>query len=101
MKRRVVVTGLGLISPLGSGSKTWAALCAGKSGWDEITRFDATPYDTQIAAEVKGFIPKISCRKKEARRFEPFISYAMAAARMALEDSGLTITAPTPTASGS
>ena len=92
MKRRVVVTGMGLISPLGIGvDATWEALCAGKSGITEITRFDATPYPTKIAAEVNDFNPEDFMPRKEARRFEPFISYAMAAARMALEDSGLKI----------
>lgn len=94
MKRRVVVTGLGLVSPLGIGvNDTWEALCAGKSGITEITRFDATPYPTKIAAEVKGFHAEDFMARKEAKRFEPFISYALAAARMALEDSGLTIDA--------
>lgn len=92
MKRRVVVTGLGLVSPLGIGvGDTWSALCAGKSGVTEITRFDATPYPTKIAAEVKGFKAEDFMPLKEARRFEPFIAYAIAAARMAIEDSGLTI----------
>ena len=92
MKRRVVVTGMGLITPLGIGVETtWASLCAGKSGITEITRFDATPYPTRIAAEVKGFNPEDFMPRKEAKRFEPFISYAIAAARMALEDSGLKI----------
>ena len=92
MNRRVVVTGMGLITPLGIGiEETWAALCAGKSGITEITRFDASAYHTQIAAEVKGFNAQDFMPKKEAKRNELFISYAMAATRMALEDAGLVI----------
>ena len=92
MNRRVVVTGMGLITPLGTGiEKTWAALCAGKSGISEITRFDASAHQTQIAAEVKDFNAQDFIPKKEAKRNELFISYAMAATRMALEDAGLEI----------
>lgn len=92
MNRRVVITGMGLITPLGIGlEKTWAALCAGKSGITEITRFDASNYQTQIAGEVKGFNAQDFMPKKEAKRNELFISYAMAAARMALEDARLEI----------
>lgn len=88
----MVVTGLGLITPLGIGVKeTWAALCAGKSGIAEITRFDTTGFDTRIAGEVKGFRPEDFLSKKDARRTETFIAYAVAAARMAMEDSGLVI----------
>jgi 3-oxoacyl-[acyl-carrier-protein] synthase II len=79
---------------MGIGVKTsWEALCAGKSGITRITRFDPSPYETQIAGEVKGFNPEDFMTKKESRRFELFISYAVAATRMALEDSGFTITA--------
>ncbi len=93
MKRRVVVTGVGMVSPLGIGVRdSWAALCAGKSGVAHITRFDATPYDTHIAAEVKGYNPEEFMGRKEARRLELFISYAVAATRMAVDDSGLKIT---------
>ena len=92
MKRRVVVTGLGLVTPVGIGvEETWSALCAGESGVGEITRFDASNFQTQIAAEVKGFHPEDFMGKKDAKRFEPFISFAVAAARMALDDSGLVI----------
>jgi 3-oxoacyl-[acyl-carrier-protein] synthase II len=83
---------MGLITPLGIGvDASWEALCAGKSGITRITRFDATPYPTKIAAEVKGFNPEEFMARKEAKRFEPFISYALAATRMAMEDSGLII----------
>ena len=92
MDRRVVVTGLGLITPLGIGVKdTWSALCAGKSGIGEITRFDTAAFDTKIAGEVKGFNPEDYLLKKDAKRTQLFIAYAVAAARMALEDSGLVI----------
>ncbi|MCK4983947.1 MAG: beta-ketoacyl-[acyl-carrier-protein] synthase II, partial [Desulfobacterales bacterium] len=83
---------MGLVTPLGIGiEETWAALCAGKSGIAEITQFDASAYLTQIAAEVKGFNARDFMPKKDAKRNELFISYALAAARMALEDSGLKI----------
>ena len=92
MERRVVVTGLGLVTPLGVGvDETWAALCAGKSGVGEITKFNASIYATRIAAEVKGFNAADFMTKKEAKRMESFIAYAIAATRMALEDSGLVI----------
>jgi 3-oxoacyl-[acyl-carrier-protein] synthase II len=83
---------MGLITPLGIGiEETWAALCAGKSGITKITRFDASPHQTQIAAEVKGFKAEDFMPKKDAKRNELFISYAMAATRLALEDAGLEI----------
>jgi 3-oxoacyl-[acyl-carrier-protein] synthase II len=84
---------MGLITPVGIGvEESWSAICAGKSGIAEITRFDASAYQTQIAAEVKGFNSEEFMPKKDAKRNELFISYAMAATRMALEDSGLKIT---------
>ncbi len=92
MERRVVVTGIGLITPLGVGvDETWSNLIAGKSGAGEITRFDTTDYGTKIAAEVKGFNAEDFMAKKDAKRTETFIAYAVAASRMALEDSGLQI----------
>ena len=92
MERRVVVTGIGLVTPLGIGVKeTWSALIAGKSGVGEITRFDTTDYATKIAAEVKGFNAEDFMPKKDAKRMETFIAYAVAATRMAIEDSGLKI----------
>lgn len=92
MDRRVVITGVGLVTPLGIGvDETWQALCAGKSGVAEISRFDATGYATRIAAQVKGFDPADHLPKKEAKRTSAFIAYAIAATRMALEDSGLVI----------
>ena len=92
MDRRVVITGLGLVTPVGIGvNETWEALCAGKSGVAEITSFDPTGFATRIAAEVKGFDPADYLPKKEAKRTSPFIAFAIAATRMALEDSGLII----------
>lgn len=92
MERRVVVTGVGLITPLAIGvEQTWEALIAGKSGIGEITRFDTSDYGTKIAGEVKGFNAEDFMAKKDAKRTESFIAYAIAAARMALEDSGLKI----------
>ncbi|MGD8962141.1 MAG: beta-ketoacyl-ACP synthase II [Desulfobacterales bacterium] len=92
MQRQVVVTGMGLVTPLGIGVEdSWSALCAGKSGITEITRFDASAYLTRIAGEVKDFKAEDFMPKKEAKRNELFISYAMAATRMALEDARLEI----------
>lgn len=92
MSRRVVITGLGLITPLGTGvDDTWTALCKGQSGIAEITRFDASKFDTKIAGEVKNFHPEDFLLKKEVKRTQTFIAYAVAASRMALEDSRLKI----------
>ena len=92
MSKRVVITGLGLITPLGIGvDDTWTALCKGQSGIAEITRFDASGFDTKIAGEVKNFHPEDFLLKKEAKRTQIFIAYAVAASRMAVEDSGLKI----------
>ncbi len=92
MGRRVVITGVGLVSPLGIGvSETWEGLCSGKSGIGEITRFDTTNFKTKIAGEVKDFNPEDFLPTKEAKRTELFIAYAIAATRMAVEDSGLKI----------
>ncbi len=94
MKRRVVVTGVGLVTPLGIGvQETWKPLCAGKSGIGEITRFDASDFQTKIAAEVRDFHAEDFLPKKEAKRTERFIAYAVAAARMAMEDAELVIDA--------
>ncbi len=93
LKRRVVITGLGMVSPLGTGvEKTWQALVQGKSGVARITKFDPTGFDTQIAAEVKDFVPENFIEKKEIKRMDIFIQYAMASATMALEDAQLSIT---------
>lgn len=90
MKRRVVITGLGAITPIGNDAKAfWEALLAGKSGIGTITRFDAAEYDAKIAGEVKGFDPTAFIDKKEARRMDRFTQFAIAAAKMALADSGM------------
>jgi 3-oxoacyl-[acyl-carrier-protein] synthase II len=87
-----VITGVGLVTPVGIGKdETWSALCAGKSGIGEITRFDTSCFETRIAGEVNNFHPEDFLPKKEARRTERFIAYSLAAARMATEDAGLTI----------
>lgn len=87
-----MITGVGLITPLGIGTQeTWESLCAGKSGVGEITRFDVSNYQTRIAAEVKDFHAEDFLPQKEAKRTERFIAYAVAAARLAIEDSGLVI----------
>ncbi|QTA81169.1 3-oxoacyl-[acyl-carrier-protein] synthase 2 [Desulfonema limicola] len=94
MDRRVVITGLGLVTPIGIGvEESWSALCKGKSGIGEITHFDASAFQSRIAGQVKGFKAEDFMPQKEAKRTQPFIAYAVAAARMALEDSGLKIDA--------
>ena len=93
MKRRVVVTGIGLITPLGIGTEqTWNALVNGQSGIGPITRFDASDQASQIAAEVKGFNPEDWFEKKQAKNLDAFVQYAVAAADIAWKDSGLSIT---------
>jgi 3-oxoacyl-[acyl-carrier-protein] synthase II len=90
--RRVVVTGAGMVSPLGTGvEKSWQALIQGKSGIGKITKFDATGFETTIAGEVKDFVPENFIDKKEMKRMDIFIQYAIAASVMAMEDSGLKI----------
>jgi 3-oxoacyl-[acyl-carrier-protein] synthase II len=91
-QRRVVVTGLGLVTPLGIGTEpSWRALCEGKSGIGPITRFDATDYSCRIAGEVRDFDPVQFIPKKEVKKMDFFIHYAMAASALAVEDSGLVI----------
>ena len=92
MPRRVVVTGLGLVSPLGIGTQaTWEALVAGRSGIGPITKFDAEGFSSRIAGEVKGFDPGQWFEHKEIKKFDTFVHYAVAAADMAIEQSGLEI----------
>lgn len=89
-RRRVVVTGLGIVSPVGNGiAEAWRNILEGKSGITRITRFDASPYASQIAGEVKGFDPTRYLSAKEARRFDTFIHYGLAAAIEAIRDAGL------------
>ncbi len=90
--RRIVVTGLGLVTPLGTGvEKTWKALCAGESGIGRITRFDPTGYDAQIAGEVKDFDPAQFIEKKEIKKMDTFIHYAVGASQLAVDDAGLKV----------
>jgi len=92
MTRRVVVTGLGMVTPLGTGvEKNWEAACSGTSGIGPITKFDTTGFASQIAGEVKDFRSQDFMDKQQIRRFDIFIHYAVASARMAMEDSGLKI----------
>lgn len=90
--RRVVITGMGPVTPIGTGNEVfWKALLDGVSGAGPITRFDLTDYTTRIAAEVKDFDAEQYMERKEAKRMDRFVHYAVAAAKIALEDSGLEI----------
>jgi len=92
VNRRVVVTGVGLVSPLGVGTEaTWAGLCAGRSGAGRITKFDPTAFAAQIAHEVKLFDPLQFVEKKDVKKMDAFIHYAIAASQMAVTDSALVI----------
>ena len=91
--RRVVVTGIGLVSSLGVGTEAnWEALCAGHSGIGPITKFDASQFTTRIAGEVRDFDPLRFIDKKDVKKMDVFIQYAIAASQFAMDDSGLTIT---------
>ncbi|GIX46410.1 MAG: 3-oxoacyl-[acyl-carrier-protein] synthase 2 [Candidatus Tectimicrobiota bacterium] len=90
-RRRVVVTGVGAITPLGTGvQKSWEAILKGVSGVDRITRFDASPYPCRIAAEVRDFDPLDFIERKDVRRMDRFTQFAVASAVMAMADAGLT-----------
>lgn len=92
MRRRVVISGIGLVSPLGlDTASTWEALLAGRSGVGPITKFDSAGFASQIAAEVRGFNPEDYLERKDARRMATFTHYAVAATRQALDDAGLEI----------
>ena len=92
-QRRVVVTGLGCVSPIGNSvTDSWDALLAGRSGIATITRFDASPFSTHFAGEVKGFNVEDYMPGKEARHMDTFIHYGMAAGMQAMQDSGLQVT---------
>ncbi|GLI33149.1 beta-ketoacyl-ACP synthase II [Desulforhabdus amnigena] len=91
-RRRVVITGVGLVSPLGIGNEeNWSSLMAGKSGIGPITRFDTTGFATRIAAEVKDYHPEEFIPKKELRKMDPFLRLALGASRLAFDDSKLKI----------
>ncbi len=93
MSRRVVVTGVGLLTPLGIGTEpSWEAIRAGKSGIGAITQFDPSAFSCRIAGEVKGFEPANYIEKKEIKKMGRFIQFAVAAAEFALSDSGLKVT---------
>jgi 3-oxoacyl-[acyl-carrier-protein] synthase II len=93
LKRRVVVTGVGLVIPIGIGVETaWENVCEGKSGIGPLTRFDSDGFETKIAGEVKGFNPERYIDKKEIKKMDLFIQYALAATQEALSDAQLNIT---------
>ena len=93
MSRRVVVTGVGLVSALGIGTDAnWHGLLAGQSGAGPITRFDASAFSTRFAAEVKGFDPLAFLEKKDVKKMDPFIHYAVAASQCAVDDARLAVT---------
>jgi len=90
LQRRVLITGLGAVSPVGNSVReAWRGVCEGRSGVGPITRFDCSTFDTKIAGELKGFDPLAHVNKKELRRYDDFIVYALAAADMAMEDAAL------------
>jgi len=92
-RRRVVITGVGVVSPLGTGvEKNWQALMEGRSGVGLVTRFDVADFPTRIAGEVKDFTPEDFMEKKDVKKMDPFIQYAVAAAKMAMDESRLPIT---------
>ena len=94
MKHRVVVTGLGAISPVGIGvDQFWKSIISGKSGVDYITLFDTTDYDVKIGAEVKDFDPAQYLDRKEIKRTDRYVQFAVAASKMALADADLEINA--------
>lgn len=99
--RRVVITGVGLVTPLGIGvEQNWQALMAGRSGIGPVTRFDVADFPTRIAGEVKDFHPEDFIEKKEIKKMDLFIQYALAAAHMAMEESRLPITSDNEDAVG-
>jgi 3-oxoacyl-[acyl-carrier-protein] synthase II len=92
LRRRVVITGLGAVTPLAIGvEESWQKLCQGKSGVTRITKFDTSGFKAQIAAEIKDFHPEDFLERKKVRRTDPFTQYTLVAARMAMDDAGLVI----------
>jgi len=93
LTRRVVVTGVGLLSPVGNGTReNWEALCAGRGGIGPITHFDASQHSARIAGEVKGFDPLRFLEKKDVKKVDVFIQYALAASQFAVDDARLAVT---------
>ncbi|MDH5630443.1 MAG: beta-ketoacyl-ACP synthase II, partial [Gammaproteobacteria bacterium] len=91
--KRVVVTGLGLVTPLGNNvSSTWDAILNGKSGAESISTFPTDDLATTFSASVKNFDVELYMAKKDARKFDPFIQFGIAAAKQAIDDSGITVT---------
>lgn len=92
MNRRVVITGIGLVSPLGVGTQeTWDGVCAGRCGVGHITKFDTSKFGVRIAAELKGFDPLQFVDKKDVKKMDPFIHYAVAASQFAVADAALEV----------
>jgi 3-oxoacyl-[acyl-carrier-protein] synthase II len=92
MKNRVVVTGMGVVSPIGIGvDNFWESLVSGKSGIKRVTRFDVSDFSCKVAGEVEGFDPLLYMDKKDARRMDKFVQYALAASMMAIQDAGLNL----------
>jgi len=92
LNRRVVVTGIGGVTPVGNSAReSWEAICRGESGISHITRFDTSDFPARIAGEVKGFDPFLYIDKKEDKKMDTFIKYAIAGSQMAMEDSGLAV----------
>lgn len=101
MKRRVVVTGLGVVSPIGGSlAETWDALLAGRSGAARIQRFDPSALEVQFACEVKNFDPLAYMDRKEVKRADLYSQYALAAAAQAMQDAGFNSTLPRPDRAG-
>src|SRR5215210_5344907 len=94
LNRRVVVTGVGIVSPLGIGTEAnWEALCAGRSGIGPITHFDASQFSARIAGQVKDFDPLRFVEKKDVKKMDVFIQLAIAASQFAMEDARLGVSA--------
>jgi 3-oxoacyl-[acyl-carrier-protein] synthase II len=101
LSRRVVITGIGLVSSLGIGTgANWTALTAGRSGVDRVTKFDITGFAAQIAAEVRGFDPLQFIEKKDVKKMDVFIQYAIAASQFAVDDARLEVTPANATGVG-
>jgi len=97
MKKRVVITGIGVISPIGNSKDAfWKSLLEGKSGVDKLTCFDASEFSSQIAAEVRDFDPSLFIAPKQIRRMDRFVQFAVSAAKMAAQDSGIDISKEDP-----